>query len=131
MFFKKKKYNVFQDIEESNDDSKIAIDSVRRQYEYNLVKSHDKKFINENDDWYIISSEWLKSWTLYVTNNGELPKKINNSILIVNNLPKPGLMAGKDYRGINKNVWELLNSWYGCDIVIKRKKLDIYDLSTI
>jgi hypothetical protein len=39
---------------------------------------------------------------------------------------KKGLELNKDYRGVNKEVWVLLNRIYGGGPVIAREELDIY-----
>jgi len=39
---------------------------------------------------------------------------------------KKGLELNKDYRGVNKEVWVLLNQIYGGGPVIAREELDIY-----
>ena len=39
---------------------------------------------------------------------------------------KPGLQLNKDYRGVNFEVWNLLQKIYGGGPLIVREELDIY-----
>lgn len=39
---------------------------------------------------------------------------------------RKGLDLNKDYRGVNKEVWVLLNKIYGGGPTIAREELDIY-----
>ena len=41
------------------------------------------------------------------------------------------LVLNEDYRGVNKDVWQLLNKIYGGGPIIVRKKLDIYSKDMI
>ena len=50
----------------------------------------------------------------------------NNLLLDENNKPLNGLSRGKQYRGVNKYVWQQLYNTYGGGPVIKRGEINIY-----
>ena len=122
----------------------------RREKEKQLISNKDSVTPPENiDTWYIVDSEWLKDWKMFVSNRksstqvaaprmslkpgvGILdPGPISNSRLVSkqkNNdfAPTEGLERGRDYRGVNEEVWNALHQIYGGGPVIRRYKLDVY-----
>ena len=59
------------------------------------------------------------------------PGPISNHDLIVKNRDKeasikPNLKLNEDYRGVNKEVWDIFHKMYGGGPQIVRESLDIY-----
>ena len=92
--------------------------------------------------WYLISTPWLLAWLKFASaNKGEtgvpapLPGPIDNSVLLMSGSKTgptcggdavPGLERVRDYRGVNRRVWDTLVRFYGGGPVISRPSVDIY-----
>jgi hypothetical protein len=95
-------------------------------------------------EWYLIHSEWLRDWKMFVNNKrtsnvyGSRKSKIkevgildpgpitNYMLMDENNQPKEGLQKSKHYRGINREVWQQFYNTYGGGPVLRRPELNIY-----
>ena len=106
----------------------------------------------------MVSSEWLFQWKCFISNKLSLnaspeilnlvkvsknekigvlpPGPISNYTLFLkpNDLEsevRPNLVLNVDYRGVNKEVWQIFNRMYKGGPLIIREALDIYsqDLS--
>ena len=122
----------------------LNILSKRRTTERKLITKNDSAYNQNNNDWFIINSEWLSDWKMFVnnkrwdnaygarrsknTNVGILdPGPITNNILLdKDNNPLEGLSRGKQYRGVNKYVWQQLYNTYGGGPVLRRNEINIY-----
>lgn len=98
----------------------------------------------ERMDWYLIHSEWLRDWKMFVNNKrtstayGSRKSKIkevgildpgpitNYMLMDQNNEPKEGLLKSKHYRGVNREVWQQFYNTYGGGPVLRRSELNIY-----
>lgn len=54
------------------------------------------------------------------------PGPIDNGRLLENGVPKKGLNRGSDYRGLSREVWDILYDMYGGGPVIIRSTVSIY-----
>ena len=110
----------------------------------NKVVSRKDNHNKNNTEWYLISSDWLRDWKMFVnnkrsntawgarksTNNhvGILdPGPITNNLLLdENKIPKENMQRSKHYRGVNKEVWQQLYNTYGGGPVLRRTEVNIY-----
>lgn len=123
----------------------LYILNKRRQNERKSVTKKDQDYpSNEIQEWFIINSEWLKDWKMFVNNkrsttaygtrrsvNAEVgildPGPITNHLLLDSEgKPLPNLSKGKHYRGVNRAVWQQLYDTYGGGPVLIRRELSIY-----
>ncbi len=97
---------------------------------------------------YLVDEAWLKRWRVFLLNDHESPSfsrmvrtvhgtdgssgipppgPISNERLLQGDAAegklKPGLCAGKDYRGVNKDCWDHFYERYGGGPVITRRSL--------
>jgi len=105
--------------------------STREQIEKR--QAEEKEFIRIHDSaeagaWYLIDVNWLQAWKLFVTRGGQLPGPIDNHRLVdrQTGLPKIGLRAVDDYRGVNGEIWTFWSRRYGGGPTIRRRQLDLY-----
>ncbi|KAJ3452976.1 ubiquitin carboxyl-terminal hydrolase [Anaeramoeba flamelloides] len=104
---------------------------IQDEFEKSKV-AKPSKFL-KGDPLYIISASWINyKWKrfIYPSKKGfpSIPPKINNSVLFDTKTKKlrKNLQKGKDYYFVSKVFWDLLNSIYGCDVVIERKEKVVY-----
>eukprot|EP00403_Amphidinium_massartii_P016449 CAMPEP_0178418810 /NCGR_PEP_ID=MMETSP0689_2-20121128/25282_1 /TAXON_ID=160604 /ORGANISM="Amphidinium massartii, Strain CS-259" /LENGTH=223 /DNA_ID=CAMNT_0020040219 /DNA_START=18 /DNA_END=685 /DNA_ORIENTATION=+ len=96
--------------------------SVNREREF-LEKYEGKRIAV----YYLVEAEWFRRWAKYVKNQGPRPGPILNSHLLqAGGVPKPGLIAGKDYRGVGIEVWRFLQEIHGGNPEIICPFLNIY-----
>eukprot|EP00741_Cyanophora_paradoxa_P000373 tig00000403_g364.t1 len=106
--------------------------AVRRQREYEkkMIQESDRTFIDQGDCWFIIDARWLNQWrefALEADSRAARPGPISNErLLLPNGQVKPGLQKARDYRGVNRRVWEIFHKCYGGGPIIPRTQLDIY-----
>lgn len=116
----------------------------RRQIEKKNCTKLDSNYNQDNEEWYIVNSEWLKDWKMFVNNKrsstaygarrsthkgvGILdPGPITNHLLLdKDNNPLPNMVKGEHYRGVNKAVWKQFYETYGGGPVLKRSDISIY-----
>lgn len=98
----------------------------RRLKEEQDIQSLDTSTIKTGEYWYLICSEWLLMWGKFKSGIGPLPGPVCNEHLIVEKDPRPGLVRGTHYRGINKRVWDYFVRAYGGGPAIIRKTINIY-----
>ena len=84
------------------------------------------KIAHQNRQYFIVSEEWLRQWRKFVTDDGNPPGPIDNSVLLDGQHPKSDLEVSKDYRALPKAVWVRLNQIYGGGPVICRREVNIY-----
>mmetsp|Transcript_3430 Transcript_3430/g.5190 ORF Transcript_3430/g.5190 Transcript_3430/m.5190 type:complete len:915 (-) Transcript_3430:35-2779(-) len=104
----------------------------QREQEKRKIQEQDTTAIGEGEFWYIIDSRWLNIWREFALEEARMvrPGPIDNSrLLLPDGRVRSGLQKAKDYRGVNKNVWDVFYSTYGGGPVIARKHLDIYSES--
>ena len=100
--------------------------------------------MKNNKEWYLINSDWLKDWKMFVNNKRSAvaygtrksnkkgvgildPGPISNYQLFDHDKkPKEGLEKGRHYRGVNREVWQQLYITYGGGPIIHRNELNIY-----
>lgn len=122
----------------------LHILSKRRNIEKKNCTKLDANYNKNNEEWFIIHTEWLKDWKMFTNNKrsstafgarrsthkdvGILdPGPItNHQLLDENNQPLPGLVKGKHYRGVNKAVWKQFYETYGGGPVLRKWELSIY-----
>lgn len=95
--------------------------SPKRELTY--VSTNDSTKFNAEDECFIISTIWHTEWIDFVMKKtSKPPGEITNTLLLQDkdNL-RPGLKPRKDYRPINKLVWEFLFRLYGGGPVITFK----------
>ncbi len=88
--------------------------SAKKEFVY--VSGQDSKQFHVGDSCYIISSTWHSAWADFVTNKTRYPPgPINNKVLFLFNGDsfRTDLKPKKDYRPINKAVWEFYFRKYG------------------
>lgn len=142
-------------------DEEIEAIQLRRKKEKTLILERDlDKVQNQEKYWFMIANEWLFQWKCFISNKlskdadpallnqvrvsenekiGVLPPgPISNHTLFVKNSSleltiKANLQLNKDYRGVNKEVWQIFHRLYSGGPIIIRESLDIYsqDLSTL
>ena len=79
--------------------------------------------------WYLISEAWIRSWREYVRGRKRRrrPGPIDNSFLLHSDgRPLDRLSPVRDYRGLQRDVWEKLHAMYGGGPAIVRRRIDIY-----
>lgn len=103
-----------------------AIDE-RRKREERDIQALDTSTIKAGELWYLISADWLVAWGQFKTGTGPPPGPIGNDRLMVDETnPRPNLIRGTHYRGINRRVWEYFVRAYGGGPTIVRKTINIY-----
>lgn len=108
------------------------------------MSKKDSKYNEGTKEWFIINSDWLKDWKMFVNNKrsstaygtrksdkkdvGILdPGPITNYQLFGDDkTPLQDLVKGKHYRGVNREVWLQLYKTYGGGPIIRRNELSIY-----
>eukprot|EP00930_Biecheleria_cincta_P018308 TRINITY_DN14304_c0_g1_i2.p1 TRINITY_DN14304_c0_g1~~TRINITY_DN14304_c0_g1_i2.p1 ORF type:complete len:286 (+),score=28.18 TRINITY_DN14304_c0_g1_i2:104-859(+) len=98
--------------------------TARRSEEQDFIMRHDTA---DSSVWYIVEIGWLQAWKQFVMNGSDPPGAINNSRLIADSgSPKPGLLAVRDYRAVNSEVWAFWHARYAGGPVLRRSKIDLY-----
>jgi hypothetical protein len=133
----------YYDCDEVGEDE-LSILNKRRNTEKKTVSKLDSNYNKNNDEWYIINSEWLKDWKMFVNNKRSTtaygarrsakkdvgildPGPVTNHLLLDDEgIPLPNMSKGKNYRGVNKAVWKQLYETYGGGPVLRRTELSIY-----
>jgi hypothetical protein len=91
------------------------------------VDSTDK---NTDELWHFIDSKWLQQFraSVFHRTSDEFPGPISNNNLLEQEVPKSGLKASIDYRGVIPPVWDIMVRKFGGgpNITCATKKLDIY-----
>ncbi|OMJ82294.1 hypothetical protein SteCoe_17075 [Stentor coeruleus] len=109
--------------------SSFAKLNTRIELELELIKELNEITPFEGP-WYLISTTWLNHWKSFCCHGSSsekcIPIPIDNSTLFLNNKIKKSLEKGKDYRGVNRHVWEALLKLYKGGPEIKRLEVDIY-----
>jgi len=93
-------------------------------------KAGDK---DPHEQWYLISSEWLRTWRKWSTQNADstlaLAGPISNDLLMLGVAPhwtlNLKLKAEKHYRAINQRAWDALVGIYGGGPAVVADKIDI------
>ena len=104
----------------------------RRRKEASELAALDTTEIAPGQHWYMLSQNWLSQW-LKFRSGGDVPGPIDNSDLLLPSLqdssprPRPGLVRGQHYRGMNEAVWTYLFRAYGGGPAIPRLSINIYD----
>jgi hypothetical protein len=96
--------------------------SARREYQY--VSSQDAKRFQADDDCYLLCISWHKAWLNYALKRTKVvPRMIENYTLLDGKREqlRTNVMPKKDFRPINKAVWEYLFHQYGGGPVITFK----------
>eukprot|EP00971_Amphidinium_carterae_P221378 4394991-Amphidinium_carterae.1 len=93
----------------------------RRADELSFVKQHDTK---NPDSWFLIDAAWVQKWIAFVQGKGQEPGPIDNTSLMQ---PDAGssLKPSKDYRGVNRKVWQYWQERYEGGPTIERPELDL------
>ncbi|PJF16913.1 Doa4p [Paramicrosporidium saccamoebae] len=102
-----------------------ALDARRKQEEKD-IQSLDTSAIKPGEFWYLISSEWLVAWGQFKSTCAPPPGPISNDRLMRGTEPRPNLLRGTHYRGVNRNVWHYFHGVYGGGPVLVRKSINIY-----
>lgn len=76
--------------------------NVRREKERGVIKKLDSTKIFTSEKWYLMPTVWLKKWHDFISGNRGLPGTIDMIALL--QIPYP--RKAKDYRGVNKRVWD-------------------------
>lgn len=108
----------------------------RAQLELEYVKKHDSKTFAAGETVYIVEAAWIKKWKAFLqTEDAPYPGPVDNASLIEAwslrcpmMHPLPGLVRGRDYRGVNGKVWSLFVRTYGGGPEIVRRSVDIYEV---
>ena len=105
--------------------------------EMSEIREHEKKKVfasssssQRSAEVYLICNSWFKQWTRFVAGvEKRRPGPIQNDFLFLpnTNSPKPDLVMNKDYRGIDKAMWNMFFELYGGGPVIKRFSGNIYN----
>lgn len=99
----------------------------RRKREERDIQALDTSTIKAGEFWYLISADWLVAWGQFKMGTGPPPGPISNDRLMVDETnPRPNLIRGTHYRGINRRVWEYFVRAYGGGPIIIRKTINIY-----
>jgi hypothetical protein len=131
----------------------INLSAVKMKFQYfqkeellnvKVFLNKDSKYNDNTKEWFLINSEWLKDWKMFVNNKrtatacgsrksnkkdvGILdPGPITNYQLFDDDKrPLEELQKGKHYRGVNREVWQQLYNTYGGGPVIHKNELSIY-----
>lgn len=101
---------------------------VRAEMELELINELNSFQVFEGP-WYIISTRWLEHWKNFcrLESFKNIPGKVDNGVLMKAGKIKKNLEKGKDYRGVNRHVWEAFIIIYGGGPEIKRMTVDIYE----
>jgi hypothetical protein len=105
--------------------------AVRAEMELELIESLNSRQVFEGP-WFIISTRWLDSWKSFCRLDSfkNLPGPVTNHHLLKNGKPKKTLEKVKDYRAVNRHVWEAFILLYGGGPEILRLTFDIYSPPT-
>lgn len=97
-----------------------------------------KNKMSENETWCLVAEKWYTDWTDSLDNEKKKIGEIDNSILLFSNQKdknqkvKLNLKNGRDYRLVPKELWELIQQWYGggpiIERVVRNKTVDVYPL---
>lgn len=105
----------------------------RRKREEEDIQALDTSSIKSGEHWYLISSEWLLHWGQFKAGEALPPGPICNDLLLIpgggnvaEQEPRPNLVRGTHYRGVNKRVWDYFVRIYGGGPAIIRKNINIY-----
>lgn len=91
--------------------------SAKREYQY--VQLEDAKRFRPNDECYLLCTSWHESWLDFVLKRTKMPPPaIDNLILLENDMLRPNAKPKKDFRPINRVVWEYFFTLYGGGPVI-------------
>ncbi|CAG8445766.1 5584_t:CDS:10 [Diversispora eburnea] len=97
--------------------------SRKEAHDVNILDSNS---INHGEYWCLVSSVWLQNWHNFKS-GGPLPGAIdNNTFLLKNGRPRPGMKKGIDYRGVNIKVWTYFQDTYGGGPAVFRATIDLY-----
>lgn len=100
---------------------------ARRRREERDVQALDTSTIAAGELWYLISSDWLIQWSQFKSGAAALPGPISNDQLMQSSTePRPNLVRGTHYRGINQKVWDYFYKIYGGGPIITRSSINIY-----
>ena len=85
----------------------------RRRKEASELAALDTTEISPGRHWYVISQNWLSQWLRFRSGGDVIPGPIDNSDLLLPSddsppRPRPGLVRGRHYRGVNEAVWMYL-----------------------
>lgn len=98
----------------------------RRKREEKEIQSLDTSSIRSGEHWYLICADWLVRWGQFKSGADPPPGPISNDRLIVDGQPRPNLVRGTHYRGVNRRVWGYFHHIYGGGPTIVRKSINIY-----
>ncbi|CAE7835952.1 USP20 [Symbiodinium sp. CCMP2592] len=100
---------------------------ARRRIEYDFVSKNDTR---RSEEYFLICTHWLDSWKAFIRGRNPWmmpPGPIsNNRLMDAFGNPLPDKQEIRDYRGLNRAVWEYLHSRYGGGPEIKRNRLNLY-----
>eukprot|EP00403_Amphidinium_massartii_P041842 CAMPEP_0178445260 /NCGR_PEP_ID=MMETSP0689_2-20121128/40045_1 /TAXON_ID=160604 /ORGANISM="Amphidinium massartii, Strain CS-259" /LENGTH=387 /DNA_ID=CAMNT_0020069745 /DNA_START=13 /DNA_END=1176 /DNA_ORIENTATION=+ len=90
-----------------------------------FARTHDTE---RCETWYLVDTNWLQKWKAFVKHSDQLPGPIDNSRLVDvrTGVPKAGLQAKRDYRGVAKEIWCRWVDIYGGGPEVVRKELNLY-----
>lgn len=96
--------------------------SISHAKQLEFVQHNDKNEMKPGDECYIISVEWLQDWSACVlSDSAKEAGPISNEKLVSTtdkSKIKMKMKLKKDFRTINKEIWELLFECYGGGPVI-------------
>lgn len=103
--------------------------NIRTELELELIKELNEITPFEGS-WYLISTTWLNHWKSFCCHESSsekiTPMAIDNNGLFLDGKIRKGLEKGRDYRGVNRHVWEALLKLYKGGPEIRRLEVDIY-----
>ncbi|KAG7383407.1 hypothetical protein PHYBOEH_009938 [Phytophthora boehmeriae] len=114
---------------------------LRRRLEVSQVMKFDRKELKYKECWFVVATEWMNRWALFVGKNGSDPGPITNQDLLSPGWEsygsdknperaatvRPELQVMKDFRFVTPMVWSLLSALHGAGKTpaIARYVLDI------
>lgn len=98
----------------------------RRRQEEKDIQALDTSTIRPGEHWYLICANWLVRWGQFKSGAGPPPGPISNDRLVVEGQPRPNLVRGTHYRGVNRRVWGYFHRIYGGGPTIIRRSINVY-----